>query len=108
VHERETVLIGDLPVEDRVSAFLARVMPSVQPGHPATGLNAALVPWVCDVLRSEHSVKGYGRDLAHFARHMKKLGVEPLSVTAGHVKLYKAALLKAGMRPTTLARRLVL
>ena len=62
--------------------------------------------WVCDVLLSEHSVGAYGRDLAHFAQHMRELGVDPLSVTADHVKLYKAALLKAGITPATIARRL--
>ena len=39
--------------------------------------------WVCDVLLSEHSVRAYGRDLAHFAQHMHTLGVDPLSVLRG-------------------------
>ncbi len=58
------------------------------------------------MLLSEHSVKAYGRDLAHFLQHMQELGVEPLSVTADHLKLYKAALLKAGITSATIARRL--
>ena len=41
-----------------------------------------------------------------FFRHMNGLGVQPLDVTSDHVKLYKAALLKAGLEPTTIARRL--
>jgi predicted nuclease of restriction endonuclease-like (RecB) superfamily len=45
------------------------------------------VAWVCDVLLSEHSVRAYGRDLAH-ARQMRDLGVDPLSVNADYIKLY--------------------
>jgi len=53
------------------------------------------------------SSKAYGRDLAHFVQHMRKLGVvDPLSVNADHIKLYKAALLKAGITSATIARRL--
>lgn len=98
--------IGDLPVDGRVAAFLARVVPAV--GSDASGYGAAhaLVPWVCDVLLSEQSVEAYGRDLGHFIHHLRKLGVEPLAVNADHVKVYKAALLRAGMRATTIARRL--
>jgi site-specific recombinase XerD len=98
------VFEGDQPAEQKVSAFLARLIPAAEEG--ANTPAGALVPWVCDVLLSEHSVKGYGRDLAHFAGHMRQLGVDPLRVTADHVKLYKGALLKAGVRPATIARRL--
>ena len=66
----------------------------------------ALVPWICDALLSNHSVKAYGRDLADFARHMQAQGVDPLHVTADHVKLYKRALLEAGLKSATVARRL--
>ena len=41
-----------------------------------------------------------------FVRHMDAQGVDPLHVTADHVKLYKRALLEAGRRPATVARRL--
>ena len=37
---------------------------------------------------------------------MQRQGVEPLQVTADHVKLYKRALLEAGLKETTVARRL--
>ena len=57
-------------------------------------------------LLSNHSVKAYGRDLADFVRHMQAQGVDPLHVTADHVKLYKRALLEAGLKPATVARRL--
>jgi site-specific recombinase XerD len=41
-----------------------------------------------------------------FLRHMQTQGVDPLQVTADHVKLYKRALLEAGRTPATVARRL--
>ena len=93
VPERIDVFDGDQPIEEKVSAFLARLIPATEEG--ANTPAGALVPWVCDVLLSEHSVRGYGRDLAHFAKHMRDLGVDPLHVTADHVRLYKGALLKA-------------
>ncbi len=104
VPERVLVLEHGDATEEKVAEFLSRVIPAtIAPkNHPAR----ALVPWVCDVLLSEHSLKAYGRDLAHFVRHMKQLGVEPLDATADHVKIYKAALIKAGIRPATIARRL--
>ena len=65
-----------------------------------------MVPWICDALLSNHSVKAYGRDFMDFVRHMQAQGVTPLEVTADHVKLYKRALLEAGMTSATVARRL--
>src|SRR5207245_2691794 len=53
-----------------------------------------------------HSVKAYGRDLMDFLRHMQAQGVDPLHVTADHVKLYKRALLETGRAPATVARPL--
>ena len=61
----------------------------------------ALVPWICDALLSNHSVKAYGRDLMDFLRHMQAQRVTPLEVTADHVKLYKRALLEAGRTSTS-------
>ncbi|MBV8315898.1 MAG: site-specific integrase, partial [Planctomycetaceae bacterium] len=55
---------------------------------------------------SNHSVKAYGRDLIDFLRHMEAQGVTPLEITADHVKLYKRALLEAGMKSATVTRRL--
>ena len=49
-----------------------------------------------DVLLSNHSVKAYGRDLMDFVRHMQAQGVDPLQVTADHLKCYKRALEPAG------------
>jgi integrase/recombinase XerD len=104
VPERSAFLEGDTPAADKVADFLARALPAagIGPTTPAE----ALVPWVCDVLLSDHSVKAYGRDLVDFVRHLQAHGVGPLEVTADHVKLYKRALLEAGMKATTVARRL--
>jgi site-specific recombinase XerD len=104
VPERSDFLEGDAPAASKVEAFLARAL-------EATGSNAnitagALVPWICDALLSNHSVKAYGRDLMDFLRHMQAQGVKDLDVTADHVKLYKRALVEAGRTPATVARRL--
>jgi len=66
----------------------------------------ALVPWICDALLSNHAVRAYGRDFMDFVRHMQAQGVTTLEVTADHVKLYKRALLEAGIASATVARRL--
>src|SRR5262245_65857371 len=91
VPERSDFLEGGELAADKVAAFLARVLPA----HAgcATTPATALAPWVCDVLLSAHSVRAYGRDLADFLRHMQDLGLDPLDVTADHVKFYKRALL---------------
>src|SRR5262249_60442566 len=57
-------------------------------------------------LLTTHSAKAYGGDSLHFVRHMQSQGVDPLQVTADHVKLYKRALLEAGRTSATVARRL--
>jgi len=87
-----------------VEAFLARALEATGGEAPSTA--GALVPWICDALLSNHSVKAYGRDLMDFLRHMQSDGVAPLEVTANHVKLYKRALLEAGRTSATVARRL--
>ena len=72
-----------------MEAFLARALEAT--GSDATITAGALVPWICDALLSNHSVKAYGRDLMDFVRHMQAQGVDPLHVTADHVKIYKRA-----------------
>jgi site-specific recombinase XerD len=104
VPERTDFLDGDAPAADKVAAFLARALEAT--GNDANITAGALVPWICDALLSNHSVKAYGRDLMDFLRHMHAQGVTPLEVTADHVKLYKRALLDAGMTSATVARRL--
>lgn len=98
--------MGEVDVGQKVSDMLAGVF-AASGGLPDAATPAsALVPWISDVLLSEHSFRAYGRDLSDFVEHMGKLGVDPLKVTADHVRLYKGAMLKAGLRPTTVARRL--
>jgi integrase/recombinase XerD len=102
--ERSDFLEGDSPAAAKVEGFLARALEAA--GGDAPTAAGALVPWICDALLSNHSVKAYGRDLTDFLRHMQAQGVTPLEVTADHVKLYKRALLEAGMATATVARRL--
>ena len=104
VPERSDFLEGEAPAAEKVEAFLARAFSATDSGTP--NATAALVPWICDVLLSNHSVKAYGRDLMDFVRHMELQGVDPLQVTADHVKCYKRALLEAGTKSATVARRL--
>ena len=103
VPERSDFFEGDAPAADKVQAFLARALEAIGDGSATAG---ALVPWICDALLSNHSVKAYGRDFMDFVRHMQAQGVTPLEVTADHVKLYKRGLLEAGMASATVARRL--
>jgi site-specific recombinase XerD len=104
VPERSDFLDGDAPAADKVAAFLTRALEAS--GRDTDQAAAALIPWICDALLSNHSVKAYGRDFLDFVRHMQAQGVTPLEVTADHVKLYKRALHEAGMTTATIARRL--
>ena len=104
LHERTDFLEGDTPAAAKVEAFLSQALAAC--GSDALRATGALVPWICDALLSNHSVKAYGRDLADFARHMQAQDIDPLHVTADHVKLYKRALLEAGLKSATVARRL--
>ena len=104
VPERSGFFEGDAPAADKVQAFLTRALEAASSDAPTTA--GALVPWICDALLSNHSVKAYGRDLMDFVRHMQAQGVEPRQVTADHVKMYKRALLEAGLKSATVARRL--
>src|SRR6516162_1028884 len=104
VPEASDFLEGDSPAAAKVEAFLAQALAATGTDAPTTA--GALVPWICDALLSNHSVKAYGRDLLDFLRHMQAQGVDPLHVTADHVRLYKRALLEAGRTPATVARRL--
>ena len=104
VPERSDFFEGDAPAADKVQAFLARALEAAGSDAPTTA--GALVPWICDALLSNHSVKAYGRDFMDFVRHMQAQGIAPLEVTADHVKLYKRAPLEVGMTSATVARRL--
>jgi site-specific recombinase XerC len=102
--ERCDFLEGDEPAAAKVETFLAKSLAAIAANPEGTA--QALVPWICDTLLSNHSIKAYGRDFVDFVQHMRAQGVDPLQVTADHVKLYKRALLEAGMQRTTVARRL--
>ena len=80
-----------MPAADKVEQFLSKALATIAANPDGTA--HALVPWICDVLLSNHSIKAYGRDFLDFVQHMKAQGVDPLAVTADHVKLYKRALL---------------
>jgi hypothetical protein len=103
VPEASDFLDGDAPAADKVGVFLARAL---EASDGSATVAAALVPWICDALLSNHSVKAYGRDFMDFVRHMQAQGVTPLEVNADHVKFYKRALLEANMASATVARRL--
>jgi len=64
VPERSDFLDGDAPAAAKVEAFLARALEATGSDAPTTA--GALVPWICDALLSNHSVKAYGRDLMDF------------------------------------------
>ena len=102
--ERTDFLEGDAPAAAKVEAFLAQALAAAGTDGPAA--TGALVPWICDALLSNHSVKAYGRDLHGLHGAVPAQGIDPLHVTADHVKLYKRALLEAGMKSATVARRL--
>jgi site-specific recombinase XerD len=104
VPERTEFIEGDTAAADKVEAFLYRALEATGGDAPTTA--GALVPWICDVLLSNHSVKAYGRDLMDFLRQMQTQGVTLLEVTADHVRLYKRALLEARRTSATVARRL--
>src|SRR5262249_23547250 len=104
VPERSDFLEGDSRAADKVQAFLTGALEAIS--SQANTIAAALVTWICDALLSNNSVKGYGRDLMDFLRHMQAQGVDQLHVTADHVKVYKRALLEAGKTSATVARRL--
>ncbi len=61
---------------EKVEAFLARALEATGQTPTTAG---ALVPWICDALLSNHSVKAYGRDLMDFLRHMQAQGSRRLT-----------------------------
>ncbi len=98
----DTALVGK-DREQKVASFLDSIFPAIENTQDPI---SALVPWLCDVLLSEESLKAYSSDLRQFAGQMNRLGVLSLDVTADHVKMYKASLVKTGVRPGTIARKL--
>jgi hypothetical protein len=62
--ERSDFLEGDEPAADKVEAFLAKALDTIAANPEGTA--HALVPWISDVLLSNHSIKAYGRDFLDF------------------------------------------
>jgi hypothetical protein len=87
--ERSDFLEGDAPAVSKVADFLVRALPATTSGPVPTA--EALVPWICDALLSNHSIKAYGRDLVDFVRLLQAHSVEPLQVTADHQALQAGA-----------------
>jgi hypothetical protein len=81
VPEQSDFLEGDAPAADKVGAFLAQALAATGTDAPTTA--GARVPWNCDALLSNHSVKAYGRDLMDFLRHMQAQGVESIFAIPG-------------------------
>ena len=75
VPEGTDFLEGDAPAADKVQAFLAQALAATESDANITA--GALVPWICDALLSNHSVKAYGRDLMDFLRHMQARASTP-------------------------------
>jgi len=101
---RTVVAAGDLTTDEKVVAFLSRLLPVTK--DKKNGPIAALLPWVCDRLPSPHSRRAYASDLATFVAHMRERGIDPLHVTGDDLRVYKAALLAAGQTTATVARTL--
>jgi site-specific recombinase XerD len=98
------VASGDLTTDEKVAAFLSRLLPVTRDGKHAAV--AALLPWVCDRLPSSHSRRAYAADLATFVAHMREHGLDALEVTGDDLRVYKAALLVGGQTTATVARTL--
>ena len=103
--ERSDFLEGDAPAAEKVEAFLSQAFRAPRERHPKHGGGARALDLRCAALESLGE-KAYGRDLMDFVRHMQAQGVDPLQVTADHVKCYKRAVLEAGLKSATVARRL--
>jgi hypothetical protein len=91
------VLEGDTSAASTVEAFLTRAMAAT--GRDTNKTTATLVPWICETLTLEHSLKACRRDFAEFIRQVKAQGITPLTLTADHVKLYTRDLLESSLSP---------
>ena len=92
---------GDETSDTKIGETLARNLSVAN-----SKLVRVLVPWICDVLLSDRSIEAYGTDLVQFATYLEKNAVSLEQVTADHVRVYKAVLLRSGARPGTVARKL--
>ena len=102
--ERSLVAAGDLTTDEKVAAFLSRLLPTTPSLY--VGPAEALLPWVCDRLPSPHSRRAYASDLSAFVSHMKRRGIDPLGVSGDDLRVYKAAMLSDGQTTATVSRAL--
>lgn len=99
----ELANLGELSSDAVVASHLATILGQTKGRGPTA---AALVPWFCDRLPSARSRQAYLLDLAAFTTHMRGMGIDPLTVTGDHLRMYKAAMQAAGQSSATIARRL--
>ena len=71
--ERSDFLEGDSPAAAKVEAFLSQAFAATGSESPATA--GALVPWVCDVLPSNHLVKAYPAETLQGIRDLALMSV---------------------------------
>lgn len=101
------VLASEERIADATAAEVAGFLGSRIPlGAYAHDPAIALVPWICDVLISKKSMEAYGTDLKQFVQYASERNVGLYEVIADDVKVYKAFLIKSGVRPATVARKL--
>ncbi len=86
-----------------VAKNLSSLMAEVDAGSE---IARALIPFFCDRLPSPKSRREYATDLRLFVSHLAGIGISPLAANGDHVRLYKEAMVRAGFRPATVARRL--
>ena len=99
---------ADLSTNDKVRSSLASLLAYTrgQGESLPEQMAAALTPWLCNKLKSDHSRRAYMYDLKTFRDHMREHCVELHEVTADDVSLYAEALVRAGQRPATISRTL--
>jgi site-specific recombinase XerD len=95
----------ELSSSEKVSSYLSSLVMLTR-GEAKGELVSALVPWVCNRLRSEGSRGVYLQDLGSFFTHMGAQGIAPEAVTADEVALYAEALGQSGERASTISRKL--
>ena len=104
VPEASDFLDGDAPAGDKVQAFLTRALEASDGSDKVAtaALSRGSATRCCPTTRSKPTAATSWISSATCTAQ----GVTPLEVTADHVKLYKRALLEAGMTSATVARRL--
>ena len=68
---KQDIAIAGENREQKVALFLDSVFPAI--GNTQDPISA-IVPWLCDVLLSEESLKAYSSDLKQFASQMETAG----------------------------------